>query len=190
MLHLILLASIAAIPAPQHPNLVVNGNFSAGNKGFKSDYLFSENLGDDGCYFVGSNPHDSHSGGASFGDHTSGKGLMLLVNGSVDAHKTIWEEKINVTPDHKYAFGLWTATWSMSLPDNQNGDISPAVLVIYVNGKPINEPFATNKLDGVWTKLVASWTSGTSNVADIRIVDINLDGFGNDFAIDDIVFHD
>ena len=189
MLQLLLLASTVIIPAPTHPNLVVNGDFSAGNKGFKSDYLYSQDIGADGSNFVGSNPHDSHSGGAVFGDHTSGKGLMLLANGSANANTAVWEETVKVAPNHKYIFALWTATWSLSLNDGRNGDYSPARLVVYVNGKPINQPYATNVLDGVWTKLVATWSSGSAKTADIRIVDENLDQYGNDFAIDDIVFH-
>ena len=70
------------------------------------------------------------------------------------------------------------------------GDRSPARLLVTINGKPIAKPFHVVARSGNWTKFAAMWSSGNAKSADIRIVDENLDWFGNDFAIDDVVFHD
>ena len=187
MLHLLLLATARPAAAPMHANLTVNGNFAAGNVGFKSGYAFNQDLGRDGSYFVGSNPHDSHAGGAEFGDHTTGKGLMLIVNGSEIANTTVWEQTVRVSPNHGYAFGLWAASWGQW--NSGPNDPSPAKLIVTVNGKPIGQPFAVAARDGAWTKFSAPWASGSDKSAVIRIVDANLESIGNDFAIDDIVFH-
>jgi hypothetical protein len=188
MLHLLLIASSFAIPAPIHRNLIVNGNFSGGNKGFKTGYTLGTDLGPEGNYVIGTNPHDYHMGGASFGSHTTGKGPMLLFNGSRVENTTVWEQTVSVTPNHKYSFGLWAASWGQL---GQPGvDPSPAKLVITINGKRVGQPFAVYARDGAWTKFSASWAAGSSKSADIRIVDTNLEGVGNDFAIDDLVFHE
>src|SRR5215831_13312357 len=54
------------------PNLVVNGDFSLGNTGFTSGYVFTSDTTPEGTYCVDTNPHNCHPGGASYGDHTSG----------------------------------------------------------------------------------------------------------------------
>ena len=65
----------------QGVNLLTNGDFSAGNTGFTSQYTYSPgNLLHEGTYTVDNNPHNDSIYGASFGDHTTGKGLMLIAN--------------------------------------------------------------------------------------------------------------
>ncbi len=188
MLNALILAGTLAIPAPAHRNLIVNGDFSAGNKGFKSGYTMATDLGSEGSLVVGRNPHDFHAGGASFGDHTSGKGLMLLLNGSPTPDTAVWEETLKVQPNRAYSFGFWAASWGQF--GEPNTDPSPAKLVVTVNGKQLGGVFGVYPRDGAWTKFVGVWKSGTASSATIRIVDQNLEGVGNDFAIDDIVFHD
>jgi hypothetical protein len=167
--------------------MIVNGDFSAGNTGFKSDYQFSRRVGAEGSYFVGKDPRESHGGGASFGDHTTGNGLMLIANGSSEPEKTVWMETVKVSPNHKYAFGLWAASWGHW--NSGDNDPSPAKLVITINGNPVGPTFPVRAKDGDWSKYSAAWSSGSAKSAVIRIVDQNLEGIGNDFAIDDIVFH-
>ncbi|MHB8637682.1 MAG: hypothetical protein ACYC96_14540 [Fimbriimonadaceae bacterium] len=72
MLHLPLLAAAPTVANPPHRNLIVNGDFSAGDKGFKSDYAFRAFVGPEGSYDVGVDPHAHHSGGETMGDHTTG----------------------------------------------------------------------------------------------------------------------
>jgi hypothetical protein len=191
MLHLLLLAANSTIAGPAKPNLIVNGDFSAGNKGFITDYHYDSNVEADGYCCVSGDPHDCHPGGANMPDHTNGKGLMLVVNGSSTPQAAFWEQKVNVAPNRKFTFALWAATWSESttFPDGSAGDVSPARIIVYINGTALNKPFSLSERDGRWTKLVAKWSSGDATTADIRVVDENLESFGNDFAVDDIVFH-
>ena len=64
-------------------NLVINGNFEAGNTGFTSAYTYAgvagtpspisgnaNTLWDEGTYSVGTDPNSLHASWASFGDHT------------------------------------------------------------------------------------------------------------------------
>ncbi len=71
-------------------NMLVNGDFEMGNKGFTSTYAYSPtNLGGTACYDVVTNPHLDHPFGGSFGDHTTGTGFILALNGSTDTNAVI-----------------------------------------------------------------------------------------------------
>jgi Dockerin type I domain len=166
--------------------LLVNGNFSAGNTGFTSQYVYSTDLGPEGNYVVGSDPQTYNSGGASFGDHTTGTGLMLIANGAPTANTYVWQENVNVATGTSYVFSGWAASWG-----ELNGDLtdpSPAQLEFFVNGVQVGSEFTLNAHDGDWTQFSASWTSGTSSVATVTIVDENLTLTGNDFCLDDLGF--
>ena len=54
-----------SLPPVAPSGLLVNGDFSLGNTGFTSQYVYSTNLEPKGNYVVGANPHDFHPGGAS-----------------------------------------------------------------------------------------------------------------------------
>lgn len=193
MLHLLALLASPAIVVPKHPNLIVNGDFTAGNQGFRSDYAFdAKGVGEDGSYTIASNPNSVHSGGASFGDHTTGDGLMMVINGSQKAKAVIWESTVNVQPGHSYYFGLWAASWGEGGPsgDTYTSDPSPARLVLLVNGVPLGPATTLTARDGVWSKLALPWSSGNAKTAKLQVIDENTEWMGNDFAIDDIVFHD
>ena len=61
-------------------NVITNGDFEAGNTGFSSDYTFSPgNIWDPATYDIVSDPNDSHNLATSFGDHTTGDGLMMVI---------------------------------------------------------------------------------------------------------------
>ena len=94
--------------APVHavnPNLIVNGDFEAGNTGFITQYNYlnpantgSWTLGPEYMYTVSTNPYDYHSFWASFGDHTSGSGKMMIVNGTYlnGETKTVWAQDVTL----------------------------------------------------------------------------------------------
>jgi len=188
MLPLLLLTTMQPLTAQTHKNLIINGDFSQGNSGFSSQYTFDQDLNPTGNYFIGGNPFECHHGGASFGDHTSGSGKMMIINGATDAGVSIWKQTVKVQPNRKYFFGAWAASWGQF--GNPGTDPSPARLILCVNGKPIAPAFTLNSQDGAWTKYFASWKSGSAKSAELSIVDENLEGIGNDFAIDDLTFHD
>src|SRR5262249_9477766 len=92
-------------------NLLLNGDFEAGNTGFTSDYTYSPgDISPEGTYNIVRNPHDSHPGGASFGDHTSGTGLMLAANGASNTNLVVWRQSVAVVPNTTYEFSGWGAS--------------------------------------------------------------------------------
>src|SRR4051812_6854698 len=79
-------------------NLLTNGNFSAGNTGFTSEYVFV-NSGvstTPGTYGIRTNSQSYNPNFNLFGDHTTGNGNMMLVDGHPTPNRTVWSETIPV----------------------------------------------------------------------------------------------
>jgi gliding motility-associated-like protein len=167
-------------------NLVVNGDFSAGNTGFTSSYTYagtgSSALVPEGVYTVTTDPHLEHSGAVSFGDHTTGTGEMMAINGA-GTPISVWCETIPVLPNTDYNFSAWIANWSSA--DVGTGD---PILQFMINGVLIGTPTTITSAPGVWVNFFTTWNSGTNTVATICIYDENTAAGGNDFALDDISF--
>ncbi len=177
-------ACLAQAAAAQ--NLVVNGDFEGGNTGFTTKYAFGDVSGP-GTYNIGTNPSSApgaYGDWCNCGDHTSGTGMMMIVNGATSAALAVWQEVVHVTPSTNYTFSYWGAEVdhvSNSLPH----------LAVRINGRVIgNSFFPQNSPDngGQWMNFSFDWNSGASHTADIALVDLNVDATFNDFAIDDISF--
>src|SRR5581483_2374917 len=100
---LVLLASTA-----HAQNLITNGDFSAGNTGFTSQYTYiTGGFTGPGQYGVITNPGTAFTNGfASFGDHTTGTGKMLFADGT-SAASAFWSQTVAVAPNTAYSFSLW-----------------------------------------------------------------------------------
>ncbi len=165
-------------------NLIGNGDFGSGNLGFTSSYGYGTGgtwglLSNSGEYAIDTNPFNTHVNFASFGDHTTGTGNMMVVNGASTANVNIWCQTIAVTPNTLYDFSAWGATCVAS---------APAILQFAINGNLIGTPLALPLTTGVWTQFHATWNSGTNTSITICITDQATAASGNDFAIDDIAF--
>jgi hypothetical protein len=179
---LILVSALAgnvpvAMAQPAGPNLIVNGDFEAGNTGFSSDYTYSPgNIGPQGVYDVLSDPSSAHPLATSYGDHTSGSGLMMAVNGATTAGLAVWSQSVAVTTNTDYAFSAWVASWWHD---------SPAELQFLINGNPVGI-FNASSTTGDWQEFSTTWNSGSDTTATVEIVDLNTDSGGNDFTLDDL----
>ncbi|MGI8893361.1 MAG: hypothetical protein ACR2GN_07860, partial [Bacteroidia bacterium] len=172
--------------APTGTNLVLNGDFSQGDIGFGSGYSTGTGgafglVTNSGQYAIVTNPGLAHTNFASFGDHTSGTGNMMVINGSGAANVSIWCQTISVKPFTTYNFSTWIATAVSS---------SPAILQFSINGVNTGFPFAASSNTGQWQQFFTNWYSGSNLTANICIVNQNTSTFGNDFAIDDIFFEE
>jgi len=73
----------------------VNGNFSAGNTGFTTQYVHNpSSIWNEGTYAVGTNPNAVHPNFGTWGDHTTGTGNYMIVNGSILPNRTIWQQTL------------------------------------------------------------------------------------------------
>jgi hypothetical protein len=178
----ILIAACAGVSISARAG-VINGNFSSGNTGFTSGYGFGPTGG--GHYTVGSNPKTWNSFLSSYGDHTTGSGLMLIADGSGTANTSVWSESLAVTRSTQYTFTFWA---SSNGNDNANGiDPSPAVLGVTANGASFGSALHVPATNGVWSQFTGTFNSGVNSVVSMSITDSNTNGgAGNDFAIDDV----
>ena len=160
-------------------NLITNGNFSAGNAGFTSQYNFTGTNTTEGQYFVGVNPQAWNNSLSPCRDHTTGNGNMMLVNGSPAADVGVWTQTVNVVPNTNYAFSTWIQ--ALYAPN-------PAQLQFSINGKTAGAMITASLPTCTWTQFYTTWNSGNNTTAVISIVNKNTAIQGNDFALDDISF--
>lgn len=170
-------------------DLVVNGNFSAGNTGFFTAYNPPMGgswgpLSWEGTYMISTNPQLTHTNFLSYGDHTTGTGNMMVVNGAGVANTIVWQQTINVTPATNYNFSAWVSS-TLHLPSSQ-----VAQLQFSINGNLIGTVFNAPTTGGIWQNFFVTWNSGANNSATIRIINQNTATSGNDFALDDIFFQE
>jgi hypothetical protein len=181
-----LMTTAVAMEAQTGQNLVINGDFESGNHGFTTGYTLGD-VSVPGTYFIGPNPSTAQGAMGDWcncGDHTTGKGNMMIVNGATSATLPVWEQTVSVAPSTNYTFSYWGAEMdhdSNSLPQ----------LLVRINGRVIGKsifPELSPDNDGKWQNYTFTWNSGTSNTADLAIFDSNTDAPWNDFVIDDISF--
>ena len=164
-------------------NIISNGNFEGVTKesvSINTQYIPNQNptVLYEGFYDIVTNPNNCHGSFGSFGDHTSGTGQMMVFNGSYSTTTKVWTKMVNVTPNTNYIFSTWIAS---AYGEN------PAKLQFSINGKTLNTPINAEGV-GEWLQFYATWNSGSSNSADISIVNQNINPAGNDFVLDDISF--
>ncbi|MBS1594803.1 MAG: gliding motility-associated C-terminal domain-containing protein [Bacteroidetes bacterium] len=173
-------------------NLISNGDFSAGNTGFSSGYTYLNAppaqpcgtygiLGCEADYTVNTNPRNTHTQFANFGDHTSGTGQMMIVNGATSPNISVWCQTITVQPYTDYQFSAWVS----------NVDLNPQPLPnlrFNINNAPAGPPFSPVISAGVWSQFYTVWNSGANTSVNICLTDSSTAGGGNDFALDDIAF--
>lgn len=173
-------------------NLITNGNFSNGNTGFSSGYTYVSSppgqpcgtygiLGCEGYYTVNTNPRNTHSQFSIFGDHTSGSGQMLIVNGATSPNISVWCQNITVQPNTVYQFSAWVANVDMSPQPLPN-------LQFQINGLAAGPHFSPSITGGIWSQFYTNWNSGSNTNITICLTDSSNAAGGNDFAIDDISF--
>jgi len=162
--------------------LIVNGDFELGNTGFTTQYTYTTDLSASRTIVVGIDPHRYNPRAASYGDHTSTYGRMLIANGAEDTDVTVWQQTVSVAPNTQYVFSYWLSNWT----DN---DIRLAQIKCVINGVDVGigwAPAAT----GQWIFVFHRWNSGVNSQATIRLVNKIRAEVSNDFAIDDIDLFD
>ncbi len=167
-------------------NMVTNGDFEDGNTGFTNGYMYDCPFGgylSEFRYCVTDDPQNVHLGATSCSDHTSGNGLMLVVNGGTTVNSNVWEETIAVSPNTYYMFSFWVTNWSSFTNLLPTFDIN-------VNGISQGQSFSINSTQCLWKEDCLLWYSDASTSATFQIID-QVDYYGgNDFSIDDILLQE
>lgn len=180
------LALCAALPAAAAPaNLIVNGDFETGGRGnppvgFETDFRYARIDCCAGSAIVG--PHISYafSGRSSpngrGGDHTTGTGDALFVNGSTNATQVFWRQSVSLTPMTDYVFGVWGTLWFGG----------PSVQALKLDGVEMGR-FSIDGARDVWSLDELAFTTGAAPVAGVlELVNVSAGFSGNDFAVDDL----
>jgi len=168
--------------------IIPNGDFSLGYSGFNSNYLYTAPgvlpnyalMYPEGTFTVGTDPSQVHGLWVSFGDHTTGDGGMMIVNGNRVADVLVWSASVEVAADTNYDLTAWVAS---AYPG------SPSMLAFSINGLLVDAPMSLSSTTGLWLQFAAGWYSGTSTTAVLSLVDQNTEWNGNDFALDDIALN-
>lgn len=172
------------ITLPADLNLIENGDFEQGNGiGFTSEYDYIASTGiqalwGEGDYAIGTDPNLYHYLWESYGDHSTGTGNLMIVNGEeFAAGKVVWSDSVTVDPGEEYTFSFWGAT---SYPEAYSS------LEVYINDVHVDTYHAPEFL-AEWTKYATTWDSGDATTANIKLICNTLVHTGNDFALDDIM---
>ncbi|MBV7256145.1 hypothetical protein KCG44_05035 [Pacificimonas sp. WHA3] len=176
-------AALALAAPASAVNLVTNGDFEAGNTGFVSDYTYRAGGNFSAAeYTVGNNPRAFNSNFVQAGDHTTGDGLMMIVNGSTNLNDVVWQSS-NIAVDGMtdYFFEAFVMNVFAAAPPVLTFTISLDGGVEQVLDT-LSVPIQT----GIWNGLSTSFNSGTATDAVLRLRNAQTAFGGNDFAIDDI----
>jgi hypothetical protein len=177
-LHMAILC-LAVLAGDTLASLVSNGNFESGAGGFSTEYVYSYDLTASGTVVVGVDPCDHHPLAASYGDHTSGVGRMLIANGSTSGSAAVWEQTVSVAPNTEYAFYYWLSAWTPCTTQQTQ-------IRCLIDGVRTGPAGFTSPEAGDWTVTLFRWKSGSVSQANIRLVDRTGTVENNDFALDDI----
>ena len=167
-----------------HANLIANGAFTSGNTGFSTDYTLIPANGtihsNPGQYGITSNPSTGFTNGYdSYGDHTSGTGLMLFVDGAGSSSSAFWRQSVSLAAATNYTFTYWvTGADVISLPETQ----------AQLNGAAIDTGFSVTGHGGGtnWQEVTDSFTTVGAGAYTLSLVDLNTVAEGNDFTVDDL----
>lgn len=162
-------------------NLIFNGDFSQGDTGFTTNYVYGTGgglglLSNANQYAIATNAGATHSQFANCGDHGPGTGNMMVVNGS-GVPNEVWCQEVSISPNTLYNFSAWVTSVV-----SQN----PAQLRFSANGVPLGNIFTASPVTCQWNQFFTQWNSQSLTSVEICIVNVNGTPAGNDFALDDI----
>lgn len=170
------------IPSLIGENLIQNPDFSEGNVGFTSDYPFVESINTQGVYGIDESAKNLNGGFfTACPDHTTGDGLMMVVDGSPTPNERVWCQTIEVEAQKGYAFSAW-----LTSVNSRN----PAQLQFSINGERLGDVFQASANTCEWRQFFEVWETQTATTAEICIVNRNTNPQGNDFALDDFAFYE
>jgi hypothetical protein len=177
---------------------LINGNFESGGNGV--GFLINgagytqinppTGSSTSGNYAITTNPQLLNSNFISGGDHTTGFGMMLVVDGNTVPNSRLWSctstggALTGFTAGSVYTFSYWIKSVSNDVTNNAT---QANINVFFVNATNIN-PASTNSYAPLpsqgWTRVSYTFTATTNNAL-IELRNNNLSVLGNDFALDD-----
>ncbi|HRI01741.1 MAG TPA: gliding motility-associated C-terminal domain-containing protein [Saprospiraceae bacterium] len=155
-------------------NLISNGDFEQGNTGFSTNYNYNTDLTGEGTYYVGADPSSYHPGFSPCGDHTTGAGNQMIINGSVSAGSNVWCQTVGLSAGKMYLF-------KFQLQSVVGGN--PPLIDIQFNGNSVGQISSSGVCNWVPFEYCFKATSGSLQICLREMTGV---AGGNDFAFDDI----
>ncbi|WP_181896407.1 T9SS type B sorting domain-containing protein [Seonamhaeicola aphaedonensis] len=176
--------------ASETGNLIENGDFEMGNIGFNTSYTLGIcNFGgftpDAGEYLIQRNPFNCHQNFKNIGDHTSGTGNMMVINGSSAASLPFFYSQTitqGIVQNRLYEFSVWVLN-----PVREEFDATDPIIELYINGLLVGGPITIPETAN-WTQIAGEWFSGTNTSAILEIRTRSSGANGNDVLLDDVEF--
>ncbi|MFQ3577132.1 MAG: hypothetical protein SNJ77_11920 [Cytophagales bacterium] len=189
--------SSAQCPVSSGTEFIVNGNFSAGNVGFTTDFTFFPGPGTLGQdqYAITTNPNNFNSGFfRNMGDHTTGTGNMLIFdfanNGINDA---VYRTTVPVVTGQTYFFSAWFANIAINnfspCPECPGGQkITNSPILKFRIGGVDQGIISVDSLTNNWNQYFTPYTATSTGNITIEIINLRGGMASNDLALDDISF--
>ena len=182
LLSLFACAALATVPsAASASELITNGNFSSGLTGFSTTY---DQTDPGGYLFLTTNPAlVCGSCFPSMGDHTTGSGNLVLVDGAgvgdglTPGSHPYYSVTLAVVPGTNYTFSYFAANLGPS-------DQPVPVLATYLNGILLGAP--STPTFGQWTPYSFMFNAGAFSSITLSLSDLTATHSFNDFALDDV----
>ena len=194
---LLVVVAASSIMQSASANLIVNGDFSAGNTGFSSDYTYkpSPNTAA-GQYFILSGNANTWNGGFSSLVGYGGSGNYFIGNGSDKNTQSPWYQTVSapsvtLTTDlNNPVYYRFEAQIANIYPPNGGLPAPDLAFEIAVNGGAYNKFTATPVLaPGSWNLVYAdTYLTSAPTSLSFRLRNQATDLSGNDFAVDSIYF--
>ncbi len=170
-----------AIEVLEEGEVFSNGDLSAGDTQYRSDLPLGESgpngaLSLPGTRAVGTTPNAFHTWFPDCGDHSTGHGNMLIINGDT-VPGSVWCGKGHVVAGTEYIISFW----HMAL-----GEAHPAALEVTVNGVDLDLHVKTLRTMCHWQLAHAFWTATSDEDVTVCIRNTTVTAPGNDFALDDM----
>jgi hypothetical protein len=181
------------------PNLITNGDFTAGFSGFTTQYDIVQppaafnSLFPEGTITIGDNPNSVHQYWVNLGTNYP----LLIVNGATSGTPVIWEEDnilTSVGGNYQFSANVMDICCNASFGSNSNSP-SDILFQVNVNGggwtdlaNYLTAPgaIAQSGDSGILESISANFASTTGGQFDIRAIN-NIDvAGGNDFALTNI----
>lgn len=177
---MLIASSASAAPV----NLIANGDFSSGNVGFVTDYVYAPG-GDggwpEGVYSIEKDAASWNHLLVTTGDYTTGAGAMLVANGiDTVGQNTVWETTVSgLTRDTNYYFEASLMNLCCSTLTRPGPQLS-----FYANGVRVG--IGLTEFPGVWTGVSTMWDSAGADSVTLALRNDSAVFSGNDFALDNL----
>ena len=189
MLTSALTALLILVCAPAHAsslgNLVTNGDFESGPVGFGSDYSYVtpeiDNCWSPGTFTVTTSAANCHSLWESSGDHMTGAGNAMFINGRTDKTSSVWLGEFAVTPNRDYVFEAFVKNVCCNY-----GSFANSALLFYANDTLLGS--AGSGAAGIWEQATSIWNSASTTLVALRAVNQSTVFHSNDYGLDDVYF--